>query len=152
MRRLTGGEGVDVVLDPVGGKYTEQAVRSLRWNGRLLVVGFAANQEIPKLPLNLLLLKQARAIGVYWGAWAGRNPKENARHLDELFSLYRHGRLTPCVGATYRLEDTQLALEDMGRRAVLGKAVVTLNALAQREALEIMQAEGLRPVGSSARL
>ena len=102
LKESTGGRGVDVIYDPVGGRYAESALRSLAWRGRLLVVGFADGQ-IPQLPANLLLIKGTSAVGVFWGEFARREPRENARMLDELFGLARAGqaeaaRLT-CVSA-----------------------------------------------------
>ncbi len=123
LKDLTDGEGVDVVYDPVGDKYSEPAIRNLAWNGRYLVIGFAGG-AIPKLPLNLLLLKGASAVGVFWGKFTSTEPEENARNTRELFAMIREGRIKPWVSAHYPLHDVQRALGDMMARKVLGKAVI----------------------------
>ena len=117
--------GVDVVYDPVGGAATEAAVRGLGWGGRLLVVGFAAG-DIPRLPLNLLLLKEAAAIGVFWGAFVQRDPDRNARNLAQILRWYTDGKIRPHVSGRYRLENVTEALDAvMGRRAT-GKVVLVM--------------------------
>ena len=116
--------GVDVVYDPVGGPMTEAAVRGMAWGGRLLVIGFA-NGEIPKLPLNLLLLREGEAIGVFWGAWTQRDPAGHAANVARIMQWFTEGKLKPHVGAAYPLTDVTSALDDvMGRRAQ-GKIVLT---------------------------
>jgi NADPH2:quinone reductase len=123
LKAATGGQGVDVIYDPVGGRHTEAAVRSLAWRGRLLVVGFA-DGEIPAIGANWLLIKGASAIGVFWGQFAQREPKANAAMLQQLFGALLAGRLRPHISARYALADAARALEDLlGRRAV-GKLVV----------------------------
>ncbi|HEY2336693.1 MAG TPA: NADPH:quinone oxidoreductase family protein, partial [Burkholderiales bacterium] len=112
IQAITGKSGVDVVYDPVGGPYTEPAFRSLAWRGRLLVVGFAAG-EIPKLPLNLALLKGASVIGVFWGDFVRREPKEFERSLRQLGEWYRQGKLRPHVSQTFPLEKAVEALKLM---------------------------------------
>ena len=116
-------QGVDVVYDPVGGALTEAAVRGLAWGGRLLVIGFAAG-DIPKLPLNLLLLREGEAKGVFWGTWTQRDPAGHARNVKQLFDWYASGAVKPHVSGAYPLERTGDALaEVMGRRAQ-GKVVL----------------------------
>ena len=123
VKKLTGGSGADVVYDPVGGPGTEAAVRSLAWRGRLLIIGFAQG-EIPQSPANLLLLKGASAVGVFWGDFARREPKANFAMLKELFEWLKQGRLRPHVSQTYTLADTPRALEALLTRNVIGKVVI----------------------------
>jgi NADPH:quinone reductase len=125
VKALTDGRGVDVVYDPVGGPYTEPAFRSLAWRGRLLVVGFAAG-EIPKLPLNLALLKGASAVGVFWGDFARREPQAFAASMRQLGEWYRAGKLKPHVAQTMPLERAAEALKLMAARQVKGKLVLTV--------------------------
>ena len=125
IKMLTDGKGVDVVYDPVGGQYTEPAFRSLAWRGRHLVVGFAAG-EIPKLPLNLALLKGASLVGVFWGDFARRQPKEFAHSIRQLGQWYAEGRLKPHVSQTLPLEKAVDALKLMAARQVKGKLVLTV--------------------------
>ena len=122
---LTDGKGVDVVYDPVGGPYSEPAFRSLAWRGRHLVVGFAAG-EIPRLPLNLALLKGASLVGVFWGDFARRQPKEFAHSIRQLGQWYAEGRLKPHVSQTLPLEKAVDALKLMAARQVKGKLVLTV--------------------------
>lgn len=121
---LTEGRGVDVVYDPVGGAYTEAAFRSLAWRGRLLVVGFAAG-EIPKLPLNLPLLKGAAAVGVFWGDFARREPQAFAESVRQLARWYGEGKLRPHVSQTLPLEKAAEALKLLASREAKGKIVLT---------------------------
>jgi NADPH2:quinone reductase len=123
LKRLTGGDGVDVAFDPVGGKYSEPAVRSMAWKGRYLVVGFAAG-EIPKIPLNLALLKGCAIVGVFWGEFARRERDLNVANLKELTEWLRAGKIKPLVSATYPLERAADALNDIMNRNVLGKVVL----------------------------
>jgi NADPH:quinone reductase len=123
---VTGGSGVDVVFDPVGGGYTEPALRSLRWRGRLLVVGFAAG-EIPRIPLNLTLLKGCAIVGVFWGDFARREPDRFAESITQLGRWFSEGRLAPHVTATFPLERAPDALALMANRQVKGKVVITLD-------------------------
>ena len=120
-----GPEGAHVILDPVGGDYAEPALRSIAWEGRYLVVGFPAG--IPRLPLNLTLLKSCDVCGVFWGAFAARNPKANADHVAELFRLWDEGRIAPRISATYPLARGGEAIAAMAARKVIGKLVVTLD-------------------------
>jgi NADPH2:quinone reductase len=125
VKALTEGRGVDVVYDPVGGPYTEPAFRSIAWRGRLLVVGFAAG-EIPKLPLNLALLKGAAVVGVFWGDFARREPQRFAESMRQLAQWYREGKLRPHVSETLPLEKAAEALKLMAARKVKGKVVLTV--------------------------
>jgi NADPH:quinone reductase-like Zn-dependent oxidoreductase len=120
-----GAAGADVIFDPVGGDYTEAALRSIAWEGRFLVVGFPAG--IPKLPLNLTLLKSCDVCGVFWGAFAARDPKANAAHVGTLFKLWRQGMISPRISETYPLEHAGEAIAAMAGRRVIGKLVVTLD-------------------------
>ncbi|WP_345813955.1 NADPH:quinone oxidoreductase family protein [Paraburkholderia sp. PREW-6R] len=124
IRALTEGKGPDVIYDPVGGIYAEPAFRSIGWRGRYLVVGFA-NGEIPKLPLNLMLLKGASVVGVFWGDFAKREPQHNHTALEQMTRWIGEGKLKPYVSARYTLEETGRALRDMAGRRVIGKVVVT---------------------------
>ena len=125
IKSLTEGRGVDVIYDPVGGAYSEPAFRSIAWRGRLLVVGFAAG-EIPKLPLNLALLKGASVVGVFWGDFARREPKAFAGSIAQLGLWFREGKLRPHVSKIYPLEKAADALRLMAARQVKGKVVLAL--------------------------
>jgi NADPH2:quinone reductase len=127
VKALSDGRGVDVVYDAVGGPYTEPAFRSLAWRGRLLVVGFAAG-EIPKLPLNLALLKGAAVVGVFWGDFARREPKVFAESVRQLSRWYSEGRLRPHVSQTLPLERAAEALKLLASRKAKGKVVLTTAA------------------------
>ncbi|WP_312957029.1 NADPH:quinone oxidoreductase family protein [Stutzerimonas nitrititolerans] len=124
LKELTDGQGVDVIYDPVGGKLFEEAFRSIAWNGRMLVVGFAAGGEIPALPANLPLLKGASLIGVFWGAFAQRQPQDNAANFKQLFAWYAKGKLKPLVSQTFALEQAAEAIDTLGQRKAVGKLVV----------------------------
>jgi len=123
IKRLTGGQGVDVIYDPVGGELFDQAVRGLAWNGRLLVVGFASG-TIPQLAANLVLLKGAAVVGVFWGAFAQRQPEQNAANFRQLFAWQGEGKLKPLVSETYPLGEAGAAIEKLGQRQAVGKLVV----------------------------
>jgi NADPH:quinone reductase len=125
IKSLTDGRGVDVVYDPVGGAYTEPALRSLAWRGRLLVVGFAAG-EIPKIPLNLTLLKGCSIVGVFWGEFTRREPQRFTESMQQLGRWYGQGRLKPHVAQTFPLERAADALTLMANRQVKGKVVLTV--------------------------
>ena len=122
--RLKALGGVDVIYDPVGGEYAEPALRSMNWKGRYLVVGFAAGQ-IPNIPLNLPLLKGCAVMGVFWGAFAEREPKANYQNVMELLQFYQNGQMKPHIQRTFSLEEAPQALYDMLERRVMGKLVVT---------------------------
>ncbi|WP_278914325.1 NADPH:quinone oxidoreductase family protein [Deinococcus wulumuqiensis] len=124
LRALTGKGGVDVVFDPVGDRYAEPAFRSLGWNGRYLVIGFAGG-EIPRLPLNLPLLKGSSLVGVFWGEFARREPKANAENMARLLGWIAEGQVRPLVSARYSLERGPEALRALLNRQVTGKVVIT---------------------------
>ena len=119
-----GPSGADVIYDPVGGDYAEPALRSISWEGRYLVVGFPAG--IPKLPLNLTLLKSCDVCGVFWGAFAGRDPAANAAHIATLFRLWDEGKIAPSVSRTWPLAQGGEAIAHMAARKAVGKLVVTM--------------------------
>ena len=123
VKEITAGEGVDVVYDPVGGELSEQALRATGWNGRLLVVGFAAG-PIPKIPLNLPLLKNNAIVGVYWGAWVSREPAASQENYRELFDLYREGKIKPLVSQVFDLDDFADAFNTIAERRAIGKVVL----------------------------
>ena len=123
-KEAVGPGGADVIYDPVGGDYAEPALRSIAWEGRYLVVGFPAG--IPKLPLNLTLLKSCDVRGVFWGAFAARDPNANAAHVENLFKLWDEGRISPRVSATYPLDRGGEAIAALAARSVIGKVVVEL--------------------------
>jgi NADPH2:quinone reductase len=126
VKELTGGHGADVVFDPVGGTLAEQALRATAWDGKLLVIGFAAG-EIPRIPLNLALLKGASIVGVYWGAWVGREPDRSRQNFAELFTMVDSGRLSPRVTDVYPLEDFREALGTIEARRARGKVVLQMS-------------------------
>lgn len=119
-----GPAGAEVILDPVGGDYTEAALRSIAWEGRFLVVGFPAG--IARLPLNLTLLKSCDVCGVFWGAFAARDPKLNAAHVDQLFRWWDEGKIAPKISGTYPLERAGEAIRALRDRAAIGKLVAVL--------------------------
>ncbi|GAB3537376.1 NADPH:quinone oxidoreductase family protein [Noviherbaspirillum agri] len=123
IKEATAGKGPDVIYDPVGGIYAEPAFRSIAWRGRYLVIGFA-NGEIPKLPLNLPLLKGASIVGVFWGEFAKREPKANLAAMRELMTWMAEGKIKPHISGRYALADTPRALNDMAARKVTGKVVI----------------------------
>ncbi|MEH6646996.1 NADPH:quinone oxidoreductase family protein [Sulfitobacter sp.] len=125
IKELAGGDGVDVVYDAVGGAYAEPAVRALAWKGRFLVVGFPAG--IPKIPLNLTLLKGTQIVGVFWGAHTLREPEMHAENMAELFSMYKEGLIKPRISARFPLEKAADALNLMMDRKVLGKVVLDVD-------------------------
>ncbi|AAF12387.1 NADPH:quinone oxidoreductase family protein [Deinococcus radiodurans R1 = ATCC 13939 = DSM 20539] len=124
LKALTGKKGLDVVFDPVGDRYAEPAFRSLGWNGRYLVIGFAGG-EIPKLPLNLPLLKGSSLVGVFWGEFAQREPKANAENMARLIGWIAEGKVRPLVSERYPLERGSEALRALLGRQVTGKVVIT---------------------------
>ncbi|NWJ47751.1 MAG: NADPH:quinone oxidoreductase family protein [Chloroflexi bacterium] len=123
IKELTAGKGPDVIYDPVGGNFSEAALRSIGWRGRYLVVGFAAG-DIPRIPLNLALLKGCDIVGVFWGSFTEREPKQNAADLRELLQWYLEGKLKPHISGTYSLEHAAEALNEMLNRKVVGKLVI----------------------------
>lgn len=123
LKTLTKGQGVDVIIDPVGGDLFETVFRSIAWNGRMLVIGFASG-TIPALPVNLPLLKGAAVIGVFWGAFAQRQPQANVDNFQQLFTWYAQGKLKPLVSKTFALEDTGKAINTLAARKAVGKLVI----------------------------
>ncbi len=123
LKDLTGGNGVDVVYDPVGGELAEQAVRATAWGGRFLVIGFASG-DIPRIPLNLVLLKGCDIRGVFWGDAVTRDPQGHRQNMQQLLDWASEGKLKPHVHAIYPLEEIGSALEEIAARRVLGKVIV----------------------------
>ena len=123
IKQITDGQGIDVIFDPVGGSYSEPALRSMAWKGRFLVIGFAGG-EIPRIPLNLTLLKGCSIVGVFWGAFTEREPERSTQNLRELMDWLTQGALKPHISAIYPLDRSSDALYDMLNRKVLGKAVL----------------------------
>ena len=125
-KQACGPGGPDVIYDAVGGGYAEPALRSIAWEGKYLVVGFAAG-EIPKIPLNLALLKGCDIVGVFWGAWMAKNPQAHARSVAELLALYEAGRIRPYVSERFPLERAADAIRRLASRQAMGKVVVTID-------------------------
>ena len=123
-KSASGPQGADVVFDPVGGDYSEAAVRCLRPNGRSLIVGFPAG--VPSLPLNLVLLKACRVIGVFWGPWVWREPASSLRNMVELAGLYERKAIRPLVSRSFPLSEAATAIEWIGRRQAVGKSVIKM--------------------------
>jgi NADPH2:quinone reductase len=125
IKRATGSKGPDVIYDPIGDKYAEPAFRSIAWNGRYLVIGFAAG-EIPRLPLNLALIKGASIVGVFWGAFTTIEPKVHQENMRELLTWYAEGKLKPHVSEHFSLDDGPKAIRWMMDRKAKGKVVLTI--------------------------
>ena len=125
IKQITGGRGPDVVYDAVGGPYTELALRSIAWRGRLLVVGFASG-EIPRIPLNLTLLKGCSIVGVFWGEFTRREPERFADGMQRLAAWFAEGAIKPHISARFPLERASEALQLMASRQVTGKVVITM--------------------------
>ncbi len=125
VKALTDGRGADVIYDPVGGDLFDQCMRSVAWYGRVLVIGFAAG-DIPKVPINLILLKSCQVVGVFFGAWSGRFQDEAAENFREILELYEAGKIDPLIGAEYPLKDYAKALRDLSERRAIGKVVVNV--------------------------
>lgn len=123
LKKLTDGNGVDIVFDPVGGAFTEAALRAIAWEGRFLVIGFAAG-AIPKLPLNLPLLKGCDVRGVFWGAWARLNPAKNRANLEKLAQWAADGKISSHVDRTFPLAQTADALKVLAGRQAMGKVIL----------------------------
>jgi len=126
IKALTNSRGADVVLDPVGGDYAEAALRATAWEGRYLVVGFAAG-TIPKIALNLALLKGCSIVGVFWGRFIKENPKLNMENGQEIFEWMQAGKINPHIHKVFALEETPMAIQEMMDRKVMGKIVVEIN-------------------------
>jgi NADPH2:quinone reductase len=125
LRQLTGGRGVDVIYDPVGGELFDDCLRSLDWGGRILVIGFASG-IIPNIPANLPLLKGISIVGVFWGTFAQREPATNLENMRALLAWFEEGRLRPCISRTYPLAEAPLAMTALLERRASGKLVVTI--------------------------
>lgn len=123
VKKITGGKGADVIFDPVGGPHFDQLIRSINWEGRLLVIGFASG-EIPQLPVNLALVKNISVVGVYWGAYAQKDPSIMTNSLRTLLGWYKHGTLKPHISAVYPLEKASDALTALMNRQSTGKIVL----------------------------
>ncbi|HKA75588.1 MAG TPA: NADPH:quinone oxidoreductase family protein [Pseudolabrys sp.] len=123
LRRLTAGRGVDVVYDPVGGAHAESALRSIAWQGRFLVIGFAGG-EITKLPLNLVLLKGCDVLGIFWGSWIERDPAGHRANTEQLLAWCAEGKLSSHVHAVYPLAEGAIALKAIASRKVMGKIIL----------------------------
>ena len=123
LKEIVGDKGVDVVYDPVGGPYSEPALRSTAWAGRFLVIGFAAG-EIPKIPLNLALLRERSIIGVYWGDWTRHDPAGHARNLKQLIQWIAEGKIKPLISERVSLRDAPAAMQRLTNREVKGKVVI----------------------------
>ncbi len=121
-----GPDGADVIYDAVGGDYAEPALRSIAWEGRYLVIGFAAG-DIPKIPINLALLKGCEIVGVFWGAWVTRNPQAHLENIAELLDLYAQGKIRPIVSETFPLARGGEAIARLKNREAVGKVVVTID-------------------------
>ena len=128
IKELTGGVGANVVYDPVGDSYSEPCLRATAWEGRYLVIGFAAG-EIPKIPLNITLLKGCQIVGVFWGAWVGMYPDENNKNFAELFKLHAEGKINPEVSQKYSLEDSADAFLHLANRKAKGKVIINMLSL-----------------------
>ena len=125
IKELTGGVGANVVYDPVGDSYSEPCLRATAWEGRYLVIGFAAG-EIPKIPLNITLLKGCQVVGVFWGAWVGMCPDENNKNFAELFKLHAEGKINPEVSQKYSLEKSADAFLHLANRKAKGKVIINI--------------------------
>ncbi|HEY8615406.1 NADPH:quinone oxidoreductase family protein [Phenylobacterium sp.] len=122
----TGPNGADVIYDAIGDAYAEPALRSIAWEGKYLVVGFAAG-EIPKIPLNLALLKGCDIVGVFWGSWVGKNPQRHQQSVQELLQMYAEGKIKPHVSERFPLERAADAIKHLASRKAMGKVVVTVD-------------------------
>jgi len=125
VKKLTNNRGVDVIYDPVGGDFTEQALRAMAWNGRHLIIGFAAG-DIPKIPANLTLLKGCSVVGVFWGAFTQKEPKTSAQNMMDLFKLYTDGKIKPRISEVFAFEDYAKALNALTERRAKGKIVLRM--------------------------
>lgn len=123
IKELTGGKGVDVVYDPVGGDYAEPAIRGMAWNGRYLVIGFASG-PIPKIPLNLTLLKGCSLVGVFWGRFAAEEPAANLKNIEELWAFFEAGKLSPVVTDSFSIDQYEDAFNCLIERRARGKVIM----------------------------
>ena len=127
VKKLTKSKGVDVIYDPVGGEFTEQALRAMAWNGRHLIIGFAAG-DIPKIPANLTLLKGCSVVGVFWGSFTQREPQASAQNMMELMKLYADGKIDPKISEVFEFEDYAKALGALTERRATGKVVLKVGS------------------------
>ena len=125
IKELTGGMGANVVYDPVGDDYSEPCIRATAWDGRYLVIGFAAG-EIPKIPINLALLKGMKIVGVFWGAWVGMFPEENKKNFQELFQLHSDSKINPEVSDSFSLDNGAQAIAHLKDRKAKGKVIIKI--------------------------
>ena len=125
IKEVTGGVGANVIYDPVGSHYSEPALRAIAWEGRYLVIGFAAG-DIPKIPLNLALLKGCQIVGVFWGAWTGIDPAGNKANFMELFKLHSEGKIAPEVSDKFTLDSAADAIAHLQNRKAKGKVIITI--------------------------
>ena len=125
IRDLAAGRGADVIYDPVGGHHSDAAFRAIGWNGRYLVVGFSTG-DIPKIPLNLPLLKHAAIVGVFWGAWAEQDPRDHAANMGELYQMVQAGKIRPQIDSVFDLDDHAEAFGRLAGRKVMGKVVLRI--------------------------
>ena len=125
IKELTGGVGANVIYDPIGNSYSEPCIRATAWDGRYLVIGFAAG-EIPKIPINLALLKGMKIVGVFWGAWVGMFPEENKKNFEELFKLHSDGKINPEVSDSFSLDDGAQAIAHLKDRKAKGKVIIKI--------------------------
>ena len=121
-----GPDGAEVIYDAVGGDYAEPALRAIAWEGKYLVVGFAAG-DIPKIPLNLALLKGCDIVGVFWGTWVAKNPKRHQESVAELLAMYEQGKIKPFVSERFPLARAAEAIKHLASRKAMGKVVVTID-------------------------
>ena len=125
LRRVTGGKGVDVIYDPVGGRFSEPALRSIAWQGRFLVIGFAAG-DIPKLPLNLVLLKGCDVLGVFWGSFIERDLAGHRANIEQIMRWCLEGKVSSHIHAAYPLAESAAALKSIADRKVMGKVILKM--------------------------
>ena len=125
IKELTGGVGANVIYDPIGDSYSEPCIRATAWDGRYLVIGFAAG-EIPRVPTNLALLKGMKIVGVFWGAWVGMFPEENRKNFEELFKLHSEGKINPEISDSFSFYDSALAISHLKDRKAKGKVIIKI--------------------------
>ena len=125
IKELTGGVGANVIYDPIGDSYSEPCIRATAWDGRYLVIGFAAG-EIPRVPTNLALLKGMKIVGVFWGAWVGMFPEENRKNFEELFKLHSEGKINPEISDSFSFYDSALAIAHLKDRKAKGKVIIKI--------------------------
>ena len=127
VKKLTNSKGVDVIYDPVGGDFTEQALRAMAWNGRHLIIGFAAG-DIPQIPANLTLLKGCSVVGVFWGSFTQREPENSAKNMMELLQMFSEGKIDPRISQVFEFEDYEKALGALTGRTATGKIVLKVGS------------------------